>query len=149
MILIIDAYDVPAEKIISKIYSHEHFHCINEINDSLKPQNTFNKLHEIQSQHAKNFIAGSECFDADFLEKIKYYFNEICVVDGKLLKITNKRKRTFHIYSIIRNEHEIVDFVLIQDNFGQNQLDNNRITTSQPYLSVQDEEVVLFPSDED
>lgn len=144
MILIIDVYKVPAKKIIDLIYPGKKFEEIKENENTI-----FKTLYEIKSNEPQNFFLRSESFESFFLTKLKYYFDEICEISESVLKITDKKKREIRIYDIIQNEKGIKEFRLITDTIEQKNENVSTSKTIKPYLEAQEDEIVLFPSDEE
>lgn len=146
MILIVENYFVPNEKIIKFLFPAYKFNKI-QINSPLE---TFKFLHESVHDKKMNFIISDETVDSIFLNKIKYYFDQICTVNGSFLKYINKKRRFSRIYEIIRNEREIINFEEISENLIMNSCQINTGKTIKPYLDAQnDEEVIIYPSDEE
>lgn len=151
MILIIDVYEIPAEKIIQHIYGTKMFKEITEKESvpNIESGAIFQHLNAVRTADPANFFVRSENYDCKTLSKLKYYFDEVCEVSGTLLKITEKKKREVRFYDIVRDEKEIVDFVRIKDDLGEKVGGTAISRTIKPYLDAQEDEVVLFPSDEE
>lgn len=109
----------------------------------------FNYLHKIENDGNINFFIRLESFSPEEINKVKYYFDQICEVNENLLKITNKKRRNVKIFDIIRNNREVVGFEEIIDNQINKTSEMDLGKTFKPYMDAQEEEVVLYPSDEE
>ncbi|ELQ74453.1 hypothetical protein THOM_2632 [Trachipleistophora hominis] len=151
MILVIDVYDVPAAKIIQFIYDTKMFREIEQRNDASDDESNaiFQYLNKMRTREPTNFFVRGESFSKRVLDKIKYYFDEICEVQGTILRITDRKKREIRFYDIVRDEREIINFVRIKDDLREQADELGTSRTIKPYLDAQEDEVVLFPSDEE
>lgn len=134
MPLIIDTYEVPALFISRKIFKSDE---IEEI------KKTPSDILEI-SKDKIYFIHGEDDLSA---RHVKYYFNEVVEV-GMNMIYYNKAKKQVKYYKIDRdNDGFATDIVeIMEENIIKDSVDK---TNFLPYLRAQDDEIVLFPENED
>lgn len=145
MILIIEDFHTPAEKIRKILFPQKTFNKITRID-----QKCFETLYELVDNIDSNFYVRLECFSDNQIDKLKFYFDQIYEVDGNLLKYLNKRKRVTKLYDISRENIGITDIREITENISTQFEEMDIGKSAKPYLNAQDEEeVVLYPSDEE
>lgn len=131
MPLIIDTYEVPAGEIASAIYR----------NSNVQPL-SFESLRrgEIQDDNKLYFVHKEIEFD---LRKIKYYFNEIIEVDTFIMQINKLRKSVRYFRYTTEGNLKIEE---IKKMHKEKSFDK---TSFLPHLKAQEDEIVIFPEDDE
>lgn len=137
MTLVIDTFEVPSLFISRKLFR------------SLKVTD----IEEVSLETIENVLMGEgiysihkECFSHDDIRWMKYYSNEVVEVFANVQYI-NKSKKIVKYYSIVRDfDGTAIDLVEIKENEDEEIYDK---TAFLPYIKAQEEEIVIFPDDED
>ncbi|KRH94069.1 hypothetical protein M153_3930001512 [Pseudoloma neurophilia] len=143
MILIIEDFFTPHEKICKFLFLKREFSEIIKID-----QDCYENLYKIQDNDV-NFFIKQENFSVSDILKLEYYFEQIYRVDGDLLRFLNKKKRTKKLFHIKRDNSGITAIQEILENFNEEISEINLGKTNKPYMDAQEDDVVLYPSDEE
>lgn len=144
MILIIEDYYTPAEKVQKILFPNKPFTEIKKVD-----QECFRNLYELSDKCDCNFFIRLEWFSTNEIDKIKFYFDQIYEVDKNLLRYLNKKKRLTKLYEILRSNVGITEIKEIKENVCTGLHEMSIGQSAKPYMDAQDEEIVLYPSDEE
>ncbi|KAF7683325.1 hypothetical protein TCON_1459 [Astathelohania contejeani] len=137
MVLIIESFEVPAQRISNYFFPGQEIKLMDDISDCYTALNK--KILYVNNLNSN-------------LEKLKYYSNEIFeVVSDDLLLHINKKKHFINNYKILRNVDGMV-FGFEKKNEERADKDEcNEIDKTEylPYLKAQNDEIVYFPNEED
>ncbi|WUR03312.1 uncharacterized protein VNE69_04138 [Vairimorpha necatrix] len=127
MKLVIDKYEIPGNIISEQIFRTKEVQDISNVHD-LDPHVVY-CIHE----------------ESPDLRKIKWYFNEIVEIRNNLVYI-NKKRKIVKYYNIIRERGEIIFKEIKNDIKIENKINKNDFL---PHLEAQNDEVVIFPNEEE
>ncbi|ADM11387.1 uncharacterized protein Eint_040980 [Encephalitozoon intestinalis ATCC 50506] len=137
MVLIVDTFEVPSLLISQKLFRSSSVVEIEEV--------TKETIDEVLTADGVYSIH-KECFDYERIRWMKYYFNEVVEVFANVQYI-NKSKKVVRYYSIVRDAEGVAtDLVEIKEDEEKEAYDK---TAFLPHVQAQEEEIVIFPDDED
>ncbi|KAG5859912.1 hypothetical protein KMI_04g07210 [Encephalitozoon hellem] len=137
MALIVDTFEVPSELISQKLFRSADVRGIEEV--------SLGTIEEVLAGEGIYSIH-RECFSCEEIRWMKYYFNEVVEVFANV-QYVNKSKKIVKYYSIVRDcNGAVIDLAEIKESEDEETHDK---TAFLPYIKAQEEEIVIFPDDED
>ncbi|CAD25288.1 hypothetical protein [Encephalitozoon cuniculi GB-M1] len=137
MVLVIDTFEVPSVVISRRLFRSSEVVEVEEVSmGTIKRVLTAGGIYSIHK----------ECFSDEEIRQMKYYFNEVVEVLGNVQYI-NKSRRVVKYYAVIRGSDGVpIDLDEIREEEDGRACDK---TAFLPYVKAQEEEIVIFPDDED
>ncbi|KAF9763267.1 hypothetical protein NGRA_1387 [Nosema granulosis] len=134
MVLIIDTYEIPARDIAMALFKRSEV-TIEPVSLENLTDGSFEDSDKIYYIHKETIFN---------LRTIKYYFNEIIEVDSFVVHL-NKKRKTLKYYRIIKTTNKLK----LEEIKQSRKLTSFDKTSFLPYLKAQEDEIVIFPEDDD